>query len=85
MNGMIHSEHGSSIVIRREINMVRLYTQITSSTDRDWDPHMKATIEEIQSPAKRILKPYYIEWVRVEWYSAYLIGQGISEKYIPDH
>ncbi|KAK4242136.1 FAD binding domain-containing protein [Achaetomium macrosporum] len=81
----IHSEHGSMMVIPRENNMVRLYIQIASSTDPDFHPRKTATAEEVQASAKRILQPYSIEWERVEWYSVYPIGQGISDKYTLDH
>jgi 2-polyprenyl-6-methoxyphenol hydroxylase-like FAD-dependent oxidoreductase len=73
------------MVIPREDNMVRLYIQIASSTDKDWNPRKTATEEEVQSSAKRILQPYNIEWERVEWYSVYPIGQGIADKYTLDH
>ncbi|KAK3387727.1 FAD binding domain-containing protein [Podospora didyma] len=85
MKCTIHSEHGSIMVIPREDNMVRLYIQIASSTDADFDPRKTATQEEVQESAKRILNPYSIEWERVEWYSVYPIGQGISDKYTLDH
>ncbi|KAK3989584.1 putative monooxygenase [Cladorrhinum sp. PSN332] len=85
MKCTIHSEHGSIMVIPREDNMVRLYIQIASSTDPDFHPRKTATVEEVQASAKRILQPYSIEWERVEWYSVYPIGQGISDKYTLDH
>jgi 2-polyprenyl-6-methoxyphenol hydroxylase-like FAD-dependent oxidoreductase len=85
MKCTIHSEHGSIMVIPRENNMVRLYIQIASSTDKDWDPRKSATEEEVQNSAKRILQPYTIKWERVEWYSVYPIGQGIADKYTLDH
>ena len=65
--------------------MVRLYIQLASSTDKDWNPRKQATEKEVQESAKRIMKPYYIEWEHVEWYSVYPIGQGIAEKYTLDH
>ncbi|KKK17677.1 hypothetical protein AOCH_000933 [Aspergillus ochraceoroseus] len=80
----IHSDAGSIMVIPREDNMVRLYVQIASSTDPDFDPRKTATAEEVQNVAKKILSPYTLEWDRVEWYSVYPIGQGISEKYTLD-
>ncbi|KAI1178209.1 FAD binding domain-containing protein [Nemania sp. FL0916] len=85
MKCTIHSEHGSVMVIPRENRMVRLYIQIASSTDPDWNPRKTATAEEVQASAKRIIQPYSIEWERVEWYSVYPIGQGISDKYTLDH
>ncbi|KAH6990368.1 FAD binding domain-containing protein [Ilyonectria sp. MPI-CAGE-AT-0026] len=84
MKCTIHSEHGSIMVIPREDNMVRLYIQIASSTDSDWDPRKTATEAEVQESAKKILQPYNIEWERVEWYSVYPIGQGISDRYTLD-
>ena len=84
MKCTIHSEHGSIMVIPRENDMVRLYIQLSSSTDADWDPKKTATIEEVQESAKKILKPYHITWERVEWYSVYPIGQGIADRYTLD-
>lgn len=85
MKCTIHSDHGSIMVIPREGNMVRLYIQIASSTDKDFDPRKTATVEEVQAAAKAIFEPYYVEWDRVEWYAVYPIGQGIADKYTLDH
>ncbi|KAI3528971.1 FAD binding domain-containing protein [Colletotrichum abscissum] len=84
MKCTIHSKHGSIMVIPREDNMVRLYIQIASSTDADFDPRKTATEQEVQESAQRILQPYSIEWERTEWYSVYPIGQGISDRYTLD-
>lgn len=84
MKCTIHSDAGSIMVIPRENNMVRLYIQIASSTDADWNPRKSATTEEVQEHAKKIMKPYFIEWDRIEWYSVYPIGQGIADKYTLD-
>ena len=72
------------MVIPREDNMVRLYIQIASSTDADWHPRKTATEQQVQEAAKKIFKPYDIEWDNVAWFSVYPIGQGISEKYTLD-
>ncbi|KAL9059453.1 MAG: hypothetical protein Q9162_001151 [Coniocarpon cinnabarinum] len=84
MKCTIHSDAGSIMVIPRESNMVRLYIQLASSTDADFNPRKTASTEEVKEAAKRILKPYFIEWENVEWYSVYPIGQGISERYTLD-
>lgn len=81
---MVHSDGGSMLIIPREDNMVRLYVQIASSSDPNWNLRKTASVEELQQVAKKILQPYYLEWDRVEWYSVYPIGQGISEKYTLD-
>lgn len=84
MKCTIKSEHGSIMVIPRENNIVRLYIQIASSTDPDWNPRKTATESEVQESARRIMQPYAIEWQTVEWFSAYPIGQGISDRYTLD-
>ncbi|GAB7350711.1 hypothetical protein MBLNU459_g1267t1 [Dothideomycetes sp. NU459] len=84
MKCTIHSDAGSIMVIPREDNMVRLYIQIASSTDKDWNPRKSATTEEVQEAAKKIMKPYEISWDRVEWFSVYPIGQGIADRYTLD-
>ncbi|KAF2488075.1 FAD binding domain-containing protein [Neohortaea acidophila] len=84
MKCTIHSDSGSIMVIPREDNMVRLYIQIASSEDPDWNPRKTATTDDVQAAAKKILSPYYIEWDRVEWYSVYPIGQGIADRYTLD-
>lgn len=72
------------MVIPREDNMVRLYIQIASSTDKDFNPRATKTEAQVQQSAKKILQPYYIEWDHVEWYSVYPIGQGIADRYTLD-
>ncbi|KAL5596402.1 hypothetical protein BROUX41_006697 [Berkeleyomyces rouxiae] len=85
MKCTIHSQHGSIMVIPRENDMVRLYIQIASSNDPQFNPRQSATAEQVQASAKKILQPYSIEWETLEWYSVYPIGQGISDKYTLDH
>jgi 2-polyprenyl-6-methoxyphenol hydroxylase-like FAD-dependent oxidoreductase len=84
MDGVVRTDFPDIMVIPRENNMVRLYIQVASSTDKDWDPRKFATEEQVQETAKKIFQPYYIEWDRIEWYSCYPIGQGIAERYTLD-
>ncbi|KAL5118274.1 hypothetical protein ACEQ8H_003784 [Pleosporales sp. CAS-2024a] len=84
MKCTIHSDAGSIMVIPRENNMVRLYIQVASSTDKDWNPRKQVSAEDTQKLAQAILKPYTITWDRIEWYSVYPIGQGIAERYTLD-
>jgi hypothetical protein len=72
------------MVIPRENNMVRLYIQLASSTDPNFNPRQSATAEEVQEKAKKILAPYSISWDHVDWYSVYPIGQGIAARYTLD-
>ena len=72
------------MIIPRENNLVRLYIQIATSKDKDFNPRVQPSVEDVQASAKKIMQPYYIAWDRVEWYSVYPIGQGIAEKYTLD-
>lgn len=65
--------------------MVRLYIQLASSPDTEWNPYTTASAEEAQQIAKNIFKPYQISWDQAEWCSVYPISQGIAEKYTLDH
>lgn len=69
------------MIIPRENNLVRLYIQLASSTDRNFASRKDATEAQVQTSAKQILTPYYIEWDFVEWFSVYPISQGIVERY----
>ncbi|KAG5210047.1 FAD monooxygenase [Trichophyton interdigitale] len=80
----IHSHSGSVMVIPREGNLVRLYTQISSPEDPDWDPKQTATIQQAQDSIKKALRPYTISWDSVDWYSTYPIGQGLADSYSLD-
>nr|OQO16589.1 hypothetical protein B0A51_15954 [Rachicladosporium sp. CCFEE 5018] len=84
MKCTIHSDAGSIMIIPREANMVRLYVQVASSTDADWDPRKQVSEQEVQEHAQKILAPYTITWDRVEWFSVYPIGQGIADRYTLD-
>ena len=72
------------MVIPREDNMIRLYVQVASSTDEDFDTSKTATEQQVMDHARAIMKPYHITWDRVEWYSVYPIAQGIAEHYTLD-
>lgn len=69
------------MIIPRDNNLIRLYVQVGSSSDTNFDPHMKATQDEVQTAAKKILSPYKIIWDSVDWFSVYPISQGSAEAY----
>ena len=81
MKCTVRSSNGSAMVIPHGNNVVRIYVQIIDPNTKDQDLWKLATESKVQQAAKDILKPYYIEWERVDWYSVYTIGQGIAERY----
>jgi 2-polyprenyl-6-methoxyphenol hydroxylase-like FAD-dependent oxidoreductase len=71
------------MIIPQGNNVVRVYVQLISPAGGE-EPRKLATESKVQQAANDILSPYHIEWERVDWYSAYPIGQGIAERYTLD-
>jgi phenol 2-monooxygenase len=81
----IHSaDAGSLMVIPRENKLVRLYIQLQatdsqkngSKADRSW-----ITPEIILQSAQRIMHPYKLDYAYCDWWTAYQIGQRVSNKF----
>lgn len=81
----IHSaDAGSLMVIPRENKLVRLYIQLQatdcqkngSKADRSW-----ITPEIILKSAQRIVHPYKLDYAYCDWWTAYQIGQRVSDKF----
>jgi phenol 2-monooxygenase len=81
----IHSANaGSLMVIPRENKLVRLYIQLQatdsqkngSKADRSW-----ITPEIILQSAQRIVHPYKLDYAYCDWWTAYQIGQRVSNKF----
>jgi phenol 2-monooxygenase len=73
------------MVIPRENKLVRLYIQLTttektgeqeSRADRSW-----ITPEVILESAQRILAPYKITYRKLDWWTAYQIGQRVGSSF----
>ncbi|PLN83409.1 FAD/NAD(P)-binding domain-containing protein [Aspergillus taichungensis] len=79
----VRSPRGSCMIIPQGNNHIRIYVQI--SPDESKKLSASASPERIQRMANEILRPYHVEWISVDWYSAYHIGQGISQKYSLDN
>ncbi|KIY48300.1 putative FAD monooxygenase [Fistulina hepatica ATCC 64428] len=81
----IVSPEGSILIIPREEGLNRLYIQLKTDPDKsvhDADAEWRSvTPEQVQTMAARIMAPFTIKWETVDWYSTYLIGHGVSERY----
>jgi len=61
-------EHGSVLIIPRERNMTRIYIEMKApSSAKSKDLGQDFVMEQ----AKRILAPYRVEWLSVEWFGNY--------------
>ncbi|KAK5212378.1 hypothetical protein LTR41_002620 [Exophiala xenobiotica] len=86
MRCAIHSaSEGTVMVIPRENKLVRLYIQLTRTekvggsgarADRS-----KITPETILESAQRILAPYKITYRKLDWWTAYQIGQRVGTQF----
>ncbi|KAH6888537.1 FAD binding domain-containing protein [Thelonectria olida] len=86
MRCAVHSaDQGSIMVIPRENKLVRLYIQITttakigdqdSRADRSW-----ITPEVILQSAQRIIAPYKLDYRKLDWWTAYQIGQRVGSNF----
>lgn len=78
------ADAGSLMVIPRENKLVRLYIQLQatdsqkngSKADRSW-----ITPEIILQSAQRIMHPYKLDYAYCDWWTAYQIGQRVSNKF----
>lgn len=77
----IHSTAGNLLIIPREGGqLVRFYIQLPpGSQPKD------VKLEDLQDQARRIFKPYSMEFAGVFWWSAYSIGQRLAERFEKDH
>ncbi|KAH7384134.1 FAD binding domain-containing protein [Phaeosphaeria sp. MPI-PUGE-AT-0046c] len=77
----IHSSSGNLLIIPREGGqLVRFYIQLPAGT------HPKSvSLADLQDTAKRIFKPYEMEFKGVFWWSAYSIGQRLADKFHKDY
>lgn len=86
MRCAIHSESsGSVMVIPRENKLVRLYIQLTT-TEKVGDEAVKADRSKINpkvilESAQRIMAPYKLDYRKLDWWTAYQIGQRVGTKF----
>jgi phenol 2-monooxygenase len=82
----IHSANsGSVMVIPRENKLVRLYIQMTT-TEKIGDggsraDRSKITPETILASAQKILAPYKLSYRKLDWWTAYQIGQRVGTNF----
>lgn len=73
----IHSSAGNLVIIPREGGqLVRFYIQLPAGTNAK-----EVTLDDIQSTAKRIFRPYEMSFANTFWWSAYSIGQRLVDNF----
>ncbi|KAK7432212.1 hypothetical protein QQZ08_001157 [Neonectria magnoliae] len=86
MRCAVHSAaSGSIMVIPRENKLVRLYIQLTT-TEKIGEQDSRAdrssiTPEVILESAQRIIAPYKLTYRKLDWWTAYQIGQRVGSSF----
>ncbi|KAJ0413345.1 FAD binding domain-containing protein [Aspergillus carlsbadensis] len=84
MRCAIHSaESGSVMVIPRENKLVRLYIQLTTTAYNGGKRADRSKInpDVILEAAQKIMAPYRITYRRLDWWTAYQIGQRVGTQF----
>ncbi|KAL4892418.1 FAD binding domain-containing protein [Aspergillus ambiguus] len=86
MRCAIHSENsGSVMVIPRENKLVRLYIQLTTTAHNGGNggraDRSQINPDVIIQAAQRIMAPYKISYRKLDWWTAYQIGQRVGTKF----
>ena len=77
MKSSVRSNSGNLMIIPREGgSLVRMYIELPSGTNAK-----EVTLEQIQTIAQRIFKPYEMEFVETLWWSAYSVGQRVADSF----
>lgn len=87
MRCAIHSANaGSVMVIPRENKLVRLYIQLTTTEKLGEEGGARVdrstiTPQTILESAQRILSPYKLSYRKLDWWTAYQIGQRVGTQF----
>ena len=76
------ADQGNILIIPREGGyLVRLYIELDEAGDAEMLDKRSVTPEKLTEVANRILNPYKIEVEDVGWWSVYVIGQRLCDKF----
>lgn len=67
-------EHGSVLIIPRERNLTRFYIEVKNQQE---------SIDEsfVMDQARKIMAPYHIKWLSVEWFGNYRVTQRVAARF----
>ncbi|KAI0361721.1 hypothetical protein OH77DRAFT_1469669 [Trametes cingulata] len=83
---VIHSQHGSALLIPREGNLLRLYVQLSDADVIDPQTgrldKARASPQKVLEMARRILQPFKMNPIgEIRWWTMYVVGQRVANKY----
>jgi phenol 2-monooxygenase (NADPH) len=67
-------EHGSVLIIPRERNLTRFYIEVKNQ---------QSSVDEqfVMDQARKIMSPYSLEWLSVEWFGNYRVTQRVAARF----
>lgn len=72
---VVYSEqHGSVLIIPRERNLTRFYIELKNQ-------QQSADEGFVMEQARKIMSPYQIEWLSVEWFGNYRVTQRVAARF----
>jgi phenol 2-monooxygenase len=78
---VINSVVGSILIIPREgDSMVRFYTELPAGTKVS-----DVSLESLQNHARKVFRPYTVDFAETFWWSAYAIGQRRADFFHQNH
>lgn len=78
----IQSKEGSILIIPREGGyLTRFYVELEQLSANERITDRNISIDKLVATAQRILRPYKLDVKEVAWWSCYVIGQRLSDKF----
>ncbi|VUC31595.1 unnamed protein product [Clonostachys rosea] len=81
---VVHPVHGAVLIVPRERGMTRFYIELKADTALSAPLPANTSQEAIMERAQLILAPYNLEWMNIEWFGHYQIGQRVASKFMDE-
>jgi phenol 2-monooxygenase len=78
---VVHSKVGTVMGVPRENKLIRLYISMDGGTRHTSVKAEDVAPEKILEAAQAILAPYTLEAGRIPWFSAYNVGQRVTDEF----
>ncbi|KAI1174156.1 FAD binding domain-containing protein [Nemania sp. FL0916] len=79
---IVRSESGTLLIIPREgDSLARMYINLSGGATAAKD----VTLAQLQEKARQIFRPYTVDFAETAWWSAYVIGQRLSNAFHQHH
>lgn len=82
----IQSHKGSMLIVPREKKLVRLYCQLSDVLPTEDGQHRyQVNPDAILAQVRKVIAPYTMDFSYCDWWTAYQVGQRLSDGYQDQH